>query len=319
MKQDAKTDSENRNLSTQTSKCQNTIMPGLDTKNFNLWFEEKDGLGLHSGFKAKIKTVLTRFRSEFQDIAVMETEGLGRMLVLDGVIQLTESDESGYQEMITHVPLISHPNPKNVLVIGGGDGGAVREIIKHKCVQKVILCEIDPEVIRVSKEYLPGLAKGLNDPRVEIINMDGAAFARNHPDDFDVIIIDSTDPFGPAETLFQQPFYEDIKLALTEKGIVVCQAESFMWHPAIVKYMTGFMVNLFPVTAYYYTIVPTYPSGIIGFCFCSKGSLPNNIDEKRISELTDLEYYNVNIHKGSFMLPARALDLLPEKAWNFHI
>ncbi len=278
-----------------------------------LWFHEKPGLGLQSGIRIKIERVVTRFKSEYQDIMVLDTVGHGRMLVLDGIIQLTEHDETSYQEMIAHVPLICHPRPKQVLIIGGGDGGAVREVIKHPSVERVVLCEIDPEVVRVAREYLPQLASGLDDERVEIIHADGVAYVAEHTDAFDVIITDSTDPLGPGEVLFSESYYRNAHKALTENGIATCQLESYFYHTHVISGLFNTFSEIFPLTAYYYTQVPTYPSGLIGFAFLSKGPHPlRDMDQDRAAALTGLEYYSPAIHRAAFALPPRALEILPE-------
>lgn len=283
-----------------------------------LWFTEKEGLGLGSGITFKINNVLTRFKSRFQEVAVLETVGFGRMLILDGIIMVTEFDETGYHEMIAHVPLLCHPEPRRVLIVGGGDGGTVREVLKHPGVERVVLCEIDPAVVETCREYLPGLSAGLDDPRVEVIHADGAVYAAENPDSFEVIIVDSSDPLGPAEVLFQRPFYETLSRALSAAGIAVTQSESYFFHPSIVRGLFKFIPDLFPLAAYYRTSVPTYPSGAIGFSFCSKGPHPtDDLDLDRAQGLKNLRYYSPAVHRAAFCLPPLALELLPEKVRRF--
>lgn len=283
-----------------------------------LWLTEDSSIGLRSALTVKVDRVIEHFRSDFQEIAVLETAGHGRMLVLDGIIQLTEADETGYHEMIAHVPLMAHPRPGNVLVIGGGDGGTVREVIKHPSVERVTLCEIDPEVIRVSREHLPGLAEALDDPRVEIRCQDGAAFAAERQGAFDLIIVDSSDPIGPAEVLFRAPFYKAMAAALREDGLVVSQAESFFYHPDLIGGLYRFIPDIFPKAAYYTTQVPTYPSGLIGFTFCSLGPDPwPLVDPTRADALGPLDYYSPAVHRAAFSLPPRALRILPRAAADY--
>ncbi len=290
----------------------------IDSADMELWFHEKTGIGLQSALKIKIERTLFRRRSEIQEVAVLETKGFGRMLVIDGVIMLTELDEAAYHEMIAHVPLLTHPRPARVLVVGGGDGGAVREILKHPEVEKVVLCEIDPLVVQVCQEYLPGLARGLDDGRVEIIHQDGAAYVADKKAAFEVIVVDSPDPFGPAKALFEEPFYASLQEALSPGGLSVSQAESYFFHPQVIKALFDFIPRLFLRNAYYYTQVPTYPSGLIGFAYCSMGPHPlKDLDAGRAAALTGLKHYSPTTHKAAFGLPPRALDLLPEKVRRF--
>lgn len=194
------------------------------------WFHERGVLWPGQAMSIQVKNVLDHHKSDFQDVLVFESENYGNVLVLDGVIQVTERDEFAYQEMIAHVPLFSHPNPKRVLVIGGGDGGVLREIAKHDSVEEIIICEIDKDVIDVSKKFLPTLAKGFDDPRVQVKIMDGAKFMDENQGSFDVIITDSSDPVGPASVLFETPFYDGMFRALKPGGIVCTQGECMWLH-----------------------------------------------------------------------------------------
>jgi spermidine synthase len=268
------------------------------------WFQDSIEFVPGCTLNVKIKDFLCRARSKFQDIWVLETEGLGRMLVIDGVTMLTEFDEFAYHEMISHVPLLVHPRPSRVLVIGGGDGGVVREVLKHPEVQSVHLCEIDEQVVNVCRKYLPSQAGSLDDSRVKIFYEDGAKFAVDHPESYEVIIVDSTDPFGPGQVLFQKPFFQSLKNALTRHGIAVTQCESIYLHRQVIEGVFSFAKKLYPVTAYYFTAVPTYPSGLIGFSFCSLERHPTrDLDEERAKTLRGLRYYSPEIHRGAFALP----------------
>lgn len=269
----------------------------------NLWFEENDGIGLESSLRIRIKSTLCHFKSDFQEIAVLETAGMGKMLVLDGIIMLTEFDEFAYHEMIAHVPLCVHPHPRRVLVIGGGDGGTVREVLKHPLVEEVHLCEIDKKVVEVSKKYLPFVASRLDDPRVTIFYEDGAQFVAHRQHTYDVIITDSSDPIGPATVLFQKKYFQNIHNILRDEGIAVNQCESFYYHSDFIRKIFQFLPDIYKETSYYYTLVPTYPSGTIGFNFCSKKHGPEDIDLKHYKALTDLRYYTPSIHHASFCLP----------------
>jgi spermidine synthase len=277
-----------------------------------LWFQDCIEFGHGCTLSIKIKNVLYRSRSRFQEIAILETEKMGRLLVIDGVTMLTEFDEFAYHEMISHVPLLVHPKPSRVLVIGGGDGGTVREVLKHPEVEAVHLCEIDEGVVKASREYLPSLASGLDDPRVKIFYEDGAKFVAERPGSYEIIIVDSTDPVGPGQVLFQELFYRDMKKALTGQGIAVTQCESLYLHRPVIEGVYAFARKLYPKLGYYYTLVPTYPSGMIGFFFCSKKLDPlGEINEKRAAGLQGLRYYSPELHKAAFALPRFAGEFTP--------
>lgn len=277
----------------------------------DLWYQDAVEFGHGIGVRIKIKNVLYNERSQYQEITIMETEKLGRMLVIDGITMLTEWDEYAYHEMISHVPLLVHPNPSRILIIGGGDGGTVREVIKHPSVELVHVCELDEEVVNACRKYLPSLASSFEHPRVKIFYEDGAKFVTKHPESYDIIIVDSTDPLGPGQILFQEPFYEGMKKALTKEGIAVTQCESFFLHQHVIHGVFSFARNLFPKLGYYSTLVPTYPSGVIGFFFCSLKRDPiEDIDEDRASALQGLKYYTPQLHRASFTLPRFAAELL---------
>ncbi|MGH0147042.1 UNVERIFIED_CONTAM: hypothetical protein FKN15_060862 [Acipenser sinensis] len=246
-----------------------------------------------------------------------DSETYGNVLVLDGVIQCTERDEFSYQEMIANLPLCSHPNPKKVLIIGGGDGGVLREVVKHPLVESVVQCEIDEDVINVSKKYLPGMAKGFFSPKLTLNVGDGFEFMKQNQVAFDVIITDSSDPVGPAESLFKESYYQLMKTALRDNGILCCQGECQWLHLELIKEMRTFCKSLFPVVDYAYCTIPTYPSGQIGFMLCSKNTETNFRDPVR--KLTDeevesmnLKYYNYEIHRAAFILPEFARKVLSE-------
>lgn len=293
---------------------QNKFKPFEDQDaEMGLWFEEKTELRSASTLRIKIKRTLFSEKTPYQNIEVLETKRLGRMLVLDGIIMLTEFDEFAYHEMIVHVPLMVHPKPRNVLVIGGGDGGTVREIIKHSEVEHVHLCEIDRRVVEVSREYFPSLASGWDDPRVECFYEDGAGFVAGRKNVYDIIIVDSSDPVGPAEVLFRQPFYRDLHKALKQDGVAVTQCESFYYHTDFIADMLSLARDVFPLCSYYYTLVPTYPSGLIGFAFCSKRYHPlEDVDESRAATIKDLRYYSLFLHRAAFALPEFLNRRLPQ-------
>jgi len=275
--------------------------------NKDIWIEEKLEIKNGRALKVRITKSLEKIKSEFQEIEVVESESFGKILLIDGVIMLTEADEFCYHEMIAHVPLCVHPKAQKVLVIGGGDGGTVREILKHDSINEVDVCEIDEKVIEISKRHFPYLANNFNDPKVKIYCEDGNKFIKAHKDEYDIIIVDSSDPIGPAEVLFRREFYKAMYQALKNNGIVVTQSESFFYHKKIIKSLFSFIKEIYPIPEYYYTLVPTYPSGVIGFTFCSKKYHPiNDFNETEALKLTDLRYYNKDIHKAAFNLPTFA-------------
>jgi len=273
----------------------------------DLWFGEQYGRENGRYLNIKVDNVLEKLQTPFQEIYVVHSPTFGKILINDGVVMLTEDDEAGYHEMIVHVPLCSHPEPKEVLVIGGGDGGTVRELLKHPQVSKVDVCEIDGEVIEVCRRHFPNLANSFDHKKVHIYLEDGAQFLISRKAQYDIIIIDSTDPIGPGTTLFTEHFYQSIFDSLKEDGIAVSQMESLFWHTGFIQGMFLFLKKIFPVTAYYYTMVPTYPSGMIGFSFCSKKYHPiEDFRPERVAGLSDLKYYHADLHKASFVLPAFA-------------
>ena len=277
--------------------------------NHEIWIEEKLEIKNGRALKIRITKSLEKIKSEFQEIEVVESESFGKILLIDGVIMLTEADEFCYHEMIAHVPLCVHPKAQKVLVIGGGDGGAIREILKHDNIEKIEVCEIDKKVIEVSKRHFPNLGNSFDDPKVKIFCEDGNKFIRKRKNEYDIILVDSSDPIGPAGILFRKEFYEAMYQALKDDGIVVTQAESFFYHQKIIKSLFSFIKDIYPISEYYYTLVPTYPSGMIGFTFCSKKYRPiKDFNKAEALKLTDLKYYNKDIHKAAFNLPTFAQD-----------
>src|SRR5574344_993259 len=190
------------------------------------------------GIAIKIKDVLFSEQSKYQKVEILDSESsLGKILTLDDLMMATEGDEYFYHEMIAHIPMMNHKCPKNVLVIGGGDGGTVREVLKHKTVEKVVLCEIDEMVVDVSKKYLPTIACKLDDPKVEVVIEDAIKYIKDKKDMFDVILIDSTDPMGPGVGLFTEEFYTNVKESLKKDGIMVAQSESPVANEEEIKHM----------------------------------------------------------------------------------
>ena len=219
-----------------------------------------------------------------------------------------------YQEMMAHLPLYAHPNPQKVLVIGGGDGGVLREIARHPSVTEIVICELDKDVIDVSKKYLPSMAKGFDDPRVKVNIMDGAEFMKENQSAFDVIITDSSDPVGPACVLFETPFYKAMHGSLRDGGIICTQGECVWLHVDLIQPLVKAISPLFSKVEYAYCTIPSYPSGQIGFIIASKGGsggeeskgckVPLRQPEESVQK--ELKYYTPEIHQAAFALPAFA-------------
>lgn len=257
------------------------------------------------GQTIEVTKCLCSQRSRFQKIEVFETVKLGRLLLLDGIIQLTYSDEFVYHEMLANLAFYAHAGiPRRALVIGGGDGGVLRELARHPELEKLDICEIDAEVIEIAREFLPQTACGYDDPRVSVHVADGSVFVREHPDEYDVIIVDSTDPGGPGAPLFGEAFYADLKRALRPGGIIATQSESPFLLPQVVRRLNHAARSQFRFTGYSAFAVPTYPTGMIGACVASDG---REVDtpERQVSEALakELKYYNSAVHAASFALP----------------
>lgn len=280
----------------------------------DLWFTENHTENVR--FSIKVDKQLYTEQSEFQRIDIFDSEEFGRVLALDGYVMLTEKDEFMYHEMIVHVPMCVHPNPRKILVIGGGDGGTVRELVKYSSVESVDLVEIDEDVVTACKEYLPQTAGMLEDPRVNTHFEDGLKFIRHHENEYDLIIVDSTDPFGPGEGLFTREFYGNCYKALTDDGIMVNQHESpFYANDAYAMQRAHKqIVNSFPIARVYQAHIPTYPSGHWLFGFASKKYHPyHDVDFEKWKKLgLKLKYYNTNLHSASFALPTYVEELLKD-------
>ncbi len=274
------------------------------------WFSEICPMWPGIALSLEIEQVLYSKKSNFQQIDMYQTKNHGKRLVLDGIIQLTQSDEFAYQEMLAHVPLFAHPNPENILVIGGGDGGILREAGRHDCIKNIDFCEVDEDVINVCKEFLPDLACGFDDSRVNVHIADGNAFVQAQTNQYDVIIVDSSDPIGPGEALFEPPFYKSLKNALKPEGIIATQGESFFLHKECVINLMKIAKSLFPVYAYSYFLVPTYPGGNIGICLGSLGPELKKPYRAMSEEFqSQLKYYTPQIHKASFVMPNFAKNM----------
>ncbi|KAE9614417.1 Spermidine synthase 2 [Lupinus albus] len=288
------------------------------------WFSEISPMWPGEAHSLKVEKILFQGKSDYQNVMVFQSSTYGKVLILDGVIQLTERDECAYQEMITHLPLCSIPNPKKVLVIGGGDGGVLREVARHSSVEKIDICEIDNMVVDVSKQFFPDVAIGFEDPRVNLHIGDGVAFLKEALEGtYDAVIVDSSDPIGPAQELFEKPFFEAVAKALRPGGVVCTQAESIWLHMDIIENIVENCRQTFKGSVNYaWTTVPTYPSGMIGFMLCSTDGSPvdfkhpiNPIDEKEFQKASrPLKFYNSEIHTAAFCLPSFAKRKIGSKA-----
>jgi len=257
----------------------------------------------------EVEDILYKGKSKFQEIMVIRNPHFGRMLILDGVVQITERDEFFYHEMLTHIVLHAHPAPKKVIVIGGGDGGTVREVLKHKTVEKVYFIEIDEEVINVSKKFFPTVASDVDDPRVEIKCMDGAEFVRGRDADIDAVIVDSTDIVGFATSLFTKEFFASIKKCLTENGFYVTLSESLHFHKDIVIEVQETMKGVFPMVDLYAAPIATYAGNWWTFSVASKGLSPRELRRKFNIKT---KYYSDEIHQQAF-LPKGMYERLMKK------
>jgi spermidine synthase len=301
-------------ISTMRQRATEWRNPDFFTR--NVWFTDKDDdQALSLRFTGEI---FYDQKSPFQRVRILESYKYGKMLALDDMVMTTEKDEFHYHEMISHPALFSHPNPKNVLVIGGGDGGTVREILRHEEIEKVTMVEIDGLVIDACKEFLPNIASAFDNPKLELIVDDGIAFVKSAPKNhYDIVIVDGSDPVGPAEGLFSVEFYQNCFNCLKTDGILVAQGESPKFNEKAFAELNKTLQNIFgaqnaPVSLFY---VPTYPTGMWSFQYGLKGNC--NVRETSNREKIDsfveeksLRYYNADIHVATFATPNFVKKLL---------
>lgn len=277
-----------------------------------LWYTEEHSENVR--FSIKVEEQLYSAQSPFQRIDVFQSKEFGRFFTLDGLMMVTEKDEFIYHDMITHVAMATNPNIKKVLVIGAGDGGTVRELTRYSTIEHIDMVEIDKMVVDVCIKYLPQTACKLNDKRVNLLFEDGLKFVRTKTNEYDLIIVDSTDPFGPGEGLFTKEFYGNCFNALKEDGILVNQHET-PYYDSYAKSMQRAhkrIKEFFPICRVYQAHIPTYPSGHWLFGFASKKYDPvKDLDAEKWNKLgLKTKYYNTDIHTGSFALPNYVIDLL---------
>lgn len=277
-----------------------------------LWYTEEHSE--HTRFSIRVEKQLYSAQSPFQRIDMFESKEFGRFFTLDGLMMVTEKDEFIYHDMITHIPMATNPNIKHVLVIGAGDGGTVRELTRYEHIERIDMVEIDKMVVDACLEFLPQTACKLNDKRVNLLFEDGLKFVRTKQNEYDLIIVDSTDPFGPGEGLFTKEFYGNCFNALKEDGILVNQHET-PYYPSYAKSMQRAhkrIKEFFPICRVYQAHIPTYPSGHWLFGFASKRFDPiRDLDEAAWNNLgLKTSYYNTDLHKGCFALPNYVKELL---------
>ena len=275
----------------------------------DVWVNET--LYPHWGQRFMIKRELAHVRSDFQDILVFDSESHGRVMLLDGVVQITDADEFVYQEMLTHVPLLAHGEAARVLIIGAGDGGVLRRVLQHRAVTQVVMVEIDGEVIRLARQFMPDIGgDAWNDPRAEVIVGDGIDYlARAADASFDVIIVDSTDPIGVGEVLFTEAFYRDAARVLSERGLIVNQCGVPSMQADELTQSTARRRKFFPVVGAYLAAVPTYVGGFMTLGFAAKApglrevSLAEIERRAAASGISGMRYWTPRMHRNCFDLP----------------
>jgi len=273
-----------------------------------LWITEQQNENVN--FSCRVKKTIYSEKTDFQEIEILETEYFGKMMILDGVIQTTTFDEFIYHEMIVHVPMFTHPEPKNILVIGGGDGGSVREISKHSSAAKVDWIDIDGRVIEACRKYLPEWNQVSPDSSiVELKIEDGLKHMKESQGKYDVIVVDCSDPVGPGELLFQYDFYKDIYGALKEDGLFVQQTESPFYHRDLIRRIQKDVSSIYPITRLYTANIPTYPSGLHCFTIGSKKYDPAKPLASRVPDF-ETRCYSPETHAASFVLPKYVKELV---------
>ncbi|MDR2529479.1 MAG: polyamine aminopropyltransferase [Synergistaceae bacterium] len=269
-----------------------------------LWLTEEQTKNMR--LSLRVTRTLCRKKTPYQELLIVETPEYGRALVLDGAIQLTERDAFCYSEMMAHVPLTAHPNPRRALIVGGGDGAILGEVLRHPHVETCTLIDIDQEVIEASKEHLPDVSRALENPRADVRCMDALEYIRATNDRFDVVIVDSTDPVEFAAGLFQAPFYSNIKRILNPDGIVTELTESPFADTALMRQAIAEMRKVFPIVRMYWGIVPTYPAGMWTYGAASLGPDPT----APLREVEGTRYYSGEVHRAAFALPPFLRELI---------
>jgi spermidine synthase len=277
------------------------------------WFYEEYKAACRLGMKLRAR--LHSERSDFQKIDVYDSEFFGRVLTLDDLIMFSERDEFVYHEMLVHLPLLSLPDPREVLIIGGGDCGCARELLKHPAIERVVQCDIDERVTRVCEEYFEWTAAVARDPRCELLFADGIEYVGKHEGRFDLIIVHSTDPIGPAVGLFHREFYAKVLRALKPGGVLAAQSESPHWDAPLVGRIRSELDAVFARTSSYLGHIPTYPSGMWSWSYASASRAHDdyfNVEEAARIEATT-SYYNRQLQSAAFALPNFVREALEGK------
>ncbi len=272
-----------------------------------------------TGLTVGVNRVLFSEKSPYQMVEVYDTDTWGNLMTIDGMVMLSEKDEFVYHEMMIHVGLFAHPDPKRVLIIGGGDGGSAREVLRHPGVKHVDMVEIDEVVVRASKQFLPDVGD-FDNPKLNVLYEDGIAFVKNVTEPYDVIVIDGSDPVGPAEGLFKKDFYDACYNALTDNGILTAQTES-PWVPSYHESISGLfsiLDEVFAVSKMYLAYIPLYPTGMWSMAYASKGIDPlseevlTRVEQGLPTLNVKMQYYNKEVHRGAFAIPNFVKELLPQ-------
>ncbi|MEJ5226208.1 MAG: polyamine aminopropyltransferase, partial [Anaerolineales bacterium] len=265
----------------------------------SIWFTEE----LHPYYRKgiRVKRVLADEQTAYQHIQVVETEFFGNALILDGIIQLTERDNMGYHEMIVHVPMLAVGAPRRVLIVGGGDGGSLQQVLRYPSVEEAVVCELDQKVVDYSRQYFPAFGDPWSDPRARLLVRDAFGYLEENPGQFDVIISDTTDPIGMAERLFSDEFYKLMVRALTPGGAAATQCEQPFFDTALIQQIYHSARALTKNPAYYYAHIPTYPGGGIGFMYVSDTPWTNGLNTPYPPGVNN--YLNPHVHRAAFALP----------------
>lgn len=277
------------------------------------WYFETERSGFAQGARVVARTYAAR--TPYQHLEIIDTEPFGRALVLDGALQTSEGDEFMYHEMLVHVPLVTHPRPRRVLIIGGGDGGTLRRVLQHP-VAEVVQVEIDPEVIEACKQHVPSIAAGaFDDPRVRVVVEDGTDFVRTNQHPFDVVIVDSTDPVGPAVQLFETDFYRGAFRTLAEDGLLAAQSSSPLFMGSELHRQVACLREVFPIVRTYLGIVPGYPGALWSYTIGSKSHDPARVTLSAIAQrlarsAVQTRYYTPEVHHAAFALPPFVAEIV---------
>ncbi len=275
-----------------------------------MWFTEYHSPS--TGITFRMKRTLFAGQSPFQRVAVVETEDFGRMLILDGTVQTTEKDEFVYHEMLVHVPLCAHPRPRRVLVVGGGDGGCLREVLRHPGVEEATLCEIDGMVVDCCLRFMPGVSAGaFDDPRARVRIEDGVKLVRRSRRAFDVIIVDSTDPVAMSSPLTRLSFFRAAREALAPGGLYAAQSQGPLFEARGMRRIAGAIRKAFPRVDFYLAGVPTYPGGVWSFALAAAGGkTPAARPPRPLPPGVETRYYSAEVHRAAFALPPYVREII---------